>query len=128
MFYNVYRVAEAGMPRDHHAIFVETTRNSEGHIFQVTGNIQSGMVHDDKPGPKPEETAGYIGKILLGRVAVDKFPRIKSICESVPAPKKQFDLNRRLYPQEPLRRCQEWTAEAIEALVGAGVLQRCDEQ
>lgn len=37
-------------------------------------------------------------------------------------PKKQFDGPRRRYLDEPIRRCQEWTAEAIQALTSAGVL------
>lgn len=127
MSYNVYQIAEAGMPRDHHAIFVETGPDGKGWVFQVTGNIQNGMVHDDKYWPKPEESAGYISKTCIGQVAISNFSRMKPICESVPAPKKQFDLNRRLYPREAIRRCQEWTAEAIEALVEASILQRAQE-
>ncbi|KAJ5182716.1 hypothetical protein N7492_000332 [Penicillium capsulatum] len=80
------------------------------------------MVHEDKWWPRPEESAGYISKARLGDVVLTDFSRIKAICESVPAPKKQFELNRRLFPREPVRRCQEWTAAAIGALVQANVL------
>lgn len=82
------------------------------------------MRHDNKPGKKPEESTSYQSKTFIGTVAVANFSRIKPICESVPAPKKQFEGAQRLYPGEPLRRCQEWTAEAINALSNASVLQR----
>lgn len=125
-YYNVYRVVSAGLPRDHHAIFVETNMpDGTGWIFEVTGNIQNGMLHNDEPTQeKPEESATYQSKSLIGKVAVADFGRIKPICQAVPAPKKQFDGPRRLYPQEPLRRCQEWTQEAIDALFDARVLEK----
>jgi hypothetical protein len=124
MSYNVYRVSYAGLPRDHHAIFVEMNSDLSGHVFQVTGNIQSGMIHNDKPAKKPEESATYQSKEFIGKVAAADFVRIKPTCESVPAPRKQFEGPRRLYPNEPLRRCQEWTQEAVNALVSAGILKK----
>lgn len=124
MSYNVYRVSYAGLPRDHHAIFVEVNNDQSGHIFQVTGDIQNGMRHDDKPAKKPEESATYQGKEYIGKVAAGDFARIKPTCESIPPPKKQFEGPRKLYPNEPLRRCQEWTQEAVSALVTTGILKK----
>lgn len=123
MSYNVYRVSYAGLPRDHHAIFVEMNNDQSGWLFQVTGDIQNGMKHNDKPAKKPEESGTYQSKIAIGTVATADFARIKPTCESIPAPKKQFEGPRRLHPKEPLRRCQEWTQEAIDALVKAGILK-----
>lgn len=119
MSYNVYRVSYAGLPRDHHAIFVEMNNDQSGWLFQVTGDIQNGMIHNDKP----EESGTYQSKIAIGTVAPGDFARIKPTCESIPAPKKQFEGPRRLYPNEPLRRCQEWTQETIDALDKAGILK-----
>lgn len=124
MSYNVYRVSYAGLPRDHQAIFVETNDDQSGHVFQVTGDIQNGMTHNDKPAKKPEDSASYQSKQHIGKIAAADFARIKRTCESIPAPKKQFEGPRRLYPNEPLRRCQEWTQEAINALVNEGILKR----
>jgi hypothetical protein len=45
------------------------------------------------------------------------------ICRSIPPPKKQFNGPKRLYPKEPLRRCQEWIDEAVEALISNGILR-----
>lgn len=123
MSYKVYRVSYAGLPRDHYAIFVEMNNDQSGWLFQVTGDIQNGMKHNDKPAKKPEESGTYQNKITIGTVATADFARIKPTCESIPAPKKQFEGPRRLYPKEPLRRCQEWTQEAIDALVKAGILK-----
>lgn len=120
---NAYRVAYAGLPRDHHAIFVQTNDDQSGKLFQVVGDIQNGMTHGHKDAKKPEESATYQEKVLIGKVSSANFHRIKLICDSIPPPKKQFEGPRRLYPREPIRRCQEWTKEAIEALYGAGVLE-----
>lgn len=122
MSYNVYRVSYAGMPRDHHAIFVEKNSDESGWLFQVTGDVQRGMVHDDKAVRRPEDSATYQGKELIGQVTAANFNQIKGICCTIPPPKKQFEGPRRLYPREPIRRCQEWTAEAIQALRDGNVL------
>ncbi|KAG5290953.1 hypothetical protein I7I50_00866 [Histoplasma capsulatum G186AR] len=123
MSFEVYRVAYAGLPRDHHAIFVVTNDDQSGHLFQVTGNIQNGMTFEDKPGKKPEESASFQSKVFVGKVSAANFSRVKAICEDIPAPKKQFEGPRRLYPEEPIRRCQEWTTEALEALVNENVIE-----
>ncbi|WEW56709.1 hypothetical protein PRK78_002157 [Emydomyces testavorans] len=128
MSYNVYRVSSAGMPRDHHAIFVETNNPTTGcgHIYQVTGNIQTGMTYETKPASRPpEEDPSFLTKVLIGTVQAAMHPDMyRTVCCSVQPPKKQFDGPRRLFPQEPIRRCQEWTAEAIQALTDAGILKQ----
>ncbi|KAG6019737.1 hypothetical protein E4U41_003125 [Claviceps citrina] len=128
MSYPLYRVASLGAPRNHHAIFVQTedddTGAGAGIKFHVTGNIQNGMTFEkEKTAQRPESRAGYVGKILLGRVAAGDLARVEDICRGVPPPKKQFQGGRRLFPKEPLRRCQEWTRETIEALRAEGVLR-----
>ncbi|EGE00898.1 hypothetical protein TESG_08193 [Trichophyton tonsurans CBS 112818] len=125
MSYPVYRVAYGGLPRDHHSIFVETGENGPktGHLFHVTGDIQNGMVFDEKPAKEPESSATFVGKEKIGTVTHANYPRIKDICASITPPKKQFQGPKRLYPKEPLRRCQEWTRETVDALKDAQVLQ-----
>ncbi|OAL74792.1 hypothetical protein A7D00_0386 [Trichophyton violaceum] len=124
MSYSVYRVASAGLPRDHHAIFVETSENGEktGHLFQVTGNIQNGMSFEQRPEGQPEASSSFIDKQEIGAVTHANYYRIQEICEGIPPPRKQFEGEKRLYPKEPIRRCQEWMAEAIQALKEAQVL------
>ncbi|CEL05129.1 hypothetical protein ASPCAL06249 [Aspergillus calidoustus] len=97
-----YRVASVGMPRDHHAIFVEVNDDQSGHLFQVVGNIQNGMTHGHRPAEKPEEWIDYQGKIYIGRVSTANYSRIQPICDAILPPKKQFEGPRRLYPAEPI--------------------------
>ena len=123
MFYNVFLAAFIGAPRDHHAIYVETSADGAGYIFQVTGDIQNGMKYECKPGKKPENSASFSGKTYLGWIDVTHWNQIGDICSRVPPPKKQFKGPKKLFPKEPLRRCQDWTREAIQALTDAGVLQ-----
>ncbi|PGG97888.1 hypothetical protein AJ79_09060 [Helicocarpus griseus UAMH5409] len=126
MSYTVYRVAYSGLPRDHHTIFVETCEEGPetGRLFHVSGDIQNGMFFENKPVRKPDESATFVSKERIGSVTHDNYPRVLTTCENIPPPKKQFQGPKRLYPDEPLRRCQEWTAEAIQALIDAQVLQQ----
>ena len=125
MSYNVYLVEYSGWQRNHHVIFVETHEDGEksGYIYQVSGNIQQGMSYEHKKAKRPENSKTYDCKRLLGTVTIANYPYIRGICDSIPPPKKQFNGTRQLYPNEPLRRCQEWTAEAIQALTSQGILQ-----
>jgi len=110
-------------PRDHHAIFIETAADGTGYIFQVTGDIQNGMKYECKESRKPEASGSFSTKTPLGEIAATDWDRIGELCSSIPPPKKQFQGPKRLYPKEPLRHCQDWTQEAIQALTTAGVLQ-----
>lgn len=123
MAYKAYLITSLGAPRDHHAIFIETHEDGSGHIFQVTGNIQAGMTLGHRPGMKPEDEVGYVDKTYLGAVSTENYTRVEEIVDGVEVPTKQFDGPKRLDPKTPLRRCNEWAAEAIEALRGAGVLE-----
>ena len=48
MSYKVYRVSSASMPRDHHAIFVDTQADLTGHKYHVIESIQNSMVFEKK--------------------------------------------------------------------------------
>ena len=122
MSYPVYLVSSVGAPRDHHAIFVETDNNGYGFKFQVTGNIQEGMVYELKTGEKPEDSITFITKSYIGTTSEEDFDRIGSVLWAIPPPAKQFNGPRRIDPSLPLRRCQEWTKEAIQALKEQGIL------
>jgi hypothetical protein len=65
MSYNVFLVATlGGGALDHHAIFVETSADEAGYIFQVAGEVQNGMKYECKPGSKPE--ASFLSLVLGG--------------------------------------------------------------
>ena len=116
MCFEVYLVISAGAPRDHHAIFVETAPDLSGNVFQVTGNILNGMTYETKVAKRPEASASFQDKTLLGSVSHANYGRIDIECKKIPSPEKQFDLGKKLYPGVPLRRCQEWTSRAIAEL------------
>ncbi|PMD40206.1 hypothetical protein L207DRAFT_335439 [Hyaloscypha variabilis F] len=129
MSYQVFLVESLGAPRNHHAIFVETNvTDGSGYVFQVTGNIQTGMDYEVEQRCKPEESHTFMSKSSLGWVDAEGYGRINEICSSIPPPKKQFDGPKKIYPSEPLRRCQEWTQEAVQALRSSGVLQTAAAQ
>lgn len=125
MSYSVYLVENIGAPRNHKRIFVETAEgngNNSGHIFHVIGSMQNGMTYEEKTDEAPEEDGGYSSKKLLGSVTKERYSRVFEICQGIPPPRKQFQYHKRLYPNEPLRSCQEWAREAIAALRAADVL------
>jgi hypothetical protein len=125
MPYPAYLLTSFGAPRNHHSIFISTSPDNSGFIYQVTGNIQMGMTYGHRPTTNPEESHDIISKTYLGTVSEEDYnnDRIRSVVESIPAPAKQFDGPKRIDASVPLRRCQEWTAEAIRALKDGGVLR-----
>jgi len=123
MSYTVYLREHIGGARNHHVIFVQTESSGAGYIFQVAGNIQQGMAFDHKRAKKSEESETCIGQVEIGTVTKANFDRIQSIVETLPPPPKQFNGPTRIDPSVPLRRCQEWTADAIQLLRDEGVLE-----
>lgn len=125
MAYPLYLVKSQGMPRDHHALFVRFgSENEPDRLFNVTGNIMSGMAYEVVDSAQPEASPTFIGMQQLGWVLSSDSDRMDDICRGNPAPGKQFDGPRRIDPNKPLRRrCQEWTTEAIQMLRDAGVLR-----
>lgn len=125
----LYLVESAGQPRNHHALFVCVEQKEEsGWLFNVTGNIQSGMTYEEKSAEAPRQSLTFESMSVLGRVPSSSLQQISSICRSNPPPEKQFDGPKRIDSKKPLRRCQEWTAETIQLLEQEGLLQRDGEQ
>ena len=124
MSYTVYLIIETGIPRDHHALFAETHEAGPqtGHVYNVQGEIQNGMVYEAKTIEEPEKSPVFAERRRIGTISKDDYPRFIAVCQSIPVPKKQFEGARRLYPKERLRRCQEWAREAIDALVEQNVV------
>ncbi|KAK2608479.1 hypothetical protein QQS21_002941 [Conoideocrella luteorostrata] len=124
MSHTLYLVEFIGVPRNHHALFVRLDENERtGRLFNVTGNVQQGMVYESAPTESPEASPTFIGMTQLGRVSSADLQRIDDICRSNPPPGKQFDGTKRIDPKKPLRRCQEWTVESIQLLEAHQVLK-----
>lgn len=125
MSYSIFLIASIGAPRNHHALFLETDPPSKsGTILNVVGNIQAGMAFEERQSGDPETSDTFVGKTYLGDVRAGDVERVREVCRWNPAPGKQFDGPRRLFPGEKLRRCQEWTAETVGLLEEEGVLVR----
>jgi len=110
MSFNVYLVDCMGMPRNHHVIFVETHEDGDktGYLYQVTGNIQTVMIHEHRKAKQPEIPNSFGGlKQLIGTFTPNNYVHIRSVVNGVPPPKKQFNGLKKIYPNDPLRRCQE---------------------
>ena len=123
MSHAIYLVESIGAPRNHQAIFIETESEGDGYIFQVTGDIRNGMSFGHKSAKVPERSATFVSRSQIGTILIADFNRIQPIVETIDPPAKQFNKTKRINPREPLRRCQEWTAEAIQALRDAGILR-----
>lgn len=124
MSYPAYLLKTTGLPRNHHSLFIQTSPSGSGFIYLVSGNIQTGMFFNHKQSSIPLDEADFLSMTQIGCVSVQGFEkgRMKQVVESVEEPKKQFEGARRLFPREPLRRCQEWMAEVIARLGNEGVL------
>ncbi|KAF2495636.1 hypothetical protein BU16DRAFT_572866 [Lophium mytilinum] len=111
MAYSVWLVSYLGYPRDHHGIFVETGPDQTGFLFQ--------------PAKKPENSTTYVpdSKTYLGTVSEANYARIQPVVETFPPPPKQFHGGKKIDLAAPIRRCQEWTADAIQGLRDQGVLE-----
>ena len=77
------------MPRDHHAIWVDTGVKislpdgksvDAGEIVPVTGNIQQGMTFQVKDGIDPEEDDEGKEKIKIGTITQNDLERLKQSC------------------------------------------------
>ncbi|KLO83523.1 uncharacterized protein LW93_305 [Fusarium fujikuroi] len=121
--YSVYLVESMGIPRNHHANFIKTGNKKEGTIFNVTGNAMNGSILEIREtSQSPRSEATFESWTEIGVIVVDDLPRVKAICEANHPPGKQYDGLKKIDPEKPLRRCQEWTRETIGHLREQGVL------
>lgn len=84
------------------------------------------MQYEDTKSAKPEEDSAFVEgtKKKVGSIKKSDFARLREICQSIPVPGEQLNLNSsRIDTSKPVRRCTQWTAEAVEALLEAGILQ-----
>jgi len=122
--YTVYLVERLGMPRNHHVIFVEVSREDEtGLQYHVTGTVQIGMEFEIKnEDTSPRESPSFVSMSKLGLIKASDLDRLESICRSNPPPAKQFNGPHRIDKTKLLRRCQEWVSETVGLLRAEGVL------
>ncbi|KAK4206763.1 hypothetical protein QBC37DRAFT_380775 [Rhypophila decipiens] len=110
----------------HHVIFIQTDNDPDiegGHRFHVMGSLQQGM--DTKLDCSiyyPLNTKSVEWMQHKGWLRHGDLERAREICSRVPPPAKQFRGARRLV-KGPLRHCQHWVAEALDAMRAEGVLE-----
>jgi hypothetical protein len=114
---------------NHIGVFVETEEDGPktGRMFEVTGNIviRGGMQYEDTKSGNPEEDVAFaLGtKEKVGIVKKSDLARLRGICQSIPVPGEQLNLNSsRIDASKPVRRCIQWSSEAVEALREAKIL------
>ncbi|ATY64141.1 hypothetical protein A9K55_004734 [Cordyceps militaris] len=123
-YYPVFLVEDYGGPRNHHALWAQTSDAGAGFLYHVVGPVNNGAMHYD-PRPthsSPKELMTFVRMTEIGCVSSHDLQRMDEICRSNQAPVMQMQDGQLLYPGTPLRRCQEWTAETVELLKDAGVL------
>lgn len=123
MPFKVYFVSYLGIPKDHHAIFVETNADKSGNLFHVIGSIREGMRFEQKRSRNPLDSLLCNNKEHLGTVSETNYDDIENVVSAVEPPKKQYAGAEHINPHQPLRTCQEWTAEVIQALKETGILR-----
>ncbi|KAH6634446.1 hypothetical protein B0J18DRAFT_19961 [Chaetomium sp. MPI-SDFR-AT-0129] len=131
--YKVFLAEYCRIPENHHAIYIDSHPSDpvsrHGQIFHVIGSLQTGLKFETRTVVFPFDTPGgesiqHIGWILKGdQTAEECFRRVEAVCLTIPPPKKQYNLMKRLYPDEPIRHCQHWIQEAKEALFAANILE-----
>ncbi|KAM7210615.1 hypothetical protein V8F06_014005, partial [Rhypophila decipiens] len=109
---------------NHHVIFIQTVPGPDcrrGHRFHVLGSVQQGMYMklDDSLHPLDSHSCHWMQH--KGWLRHEDLERAREICRGVPPPAKQFDGAKRL-GRGPLRHCQHWVAEALDAMSTEGVL------
>nr|OQO19661.1 hypothetical protein B0A51_10970 [Rachicladosporium sp. CCFEE 5018] len=130
-FFSVYTAESLGSTINHIKIFIETHENGtgSGRTYEVTGTIVKGgggqKYEEDHaaadPANRPEHVAGT--KLKVGLVREVDLEQFSEVCRSVPTPEPQLNLNgSRMDPSKPVRRCTEWTREAVKALIKSGIL------
>lgn len=131
--YPVYLSAHlGGGERDHHLIFIQTDINDDevpagGYYFHVVGTLQIGMAINFEKRRHPFHSYTFKWLQHKGWMRHGDLEKAKEICNGVAPPAKQFDGPRRLAKGTPLRRCQHWAAEALDAMRAEGVLKPLGE-
>ncbi|KAJ8070322.1 hypothetical protein OCU04_000702 [Sclerotinia nivalis] len=112
MSFNAYMVDFLGVSR---GIFVQTDEcgRDTGHLYQVIGDMQNGMIHAHKEIKRPNNSSRFIGT-----VSASQYSQVRTVCDSITAGPPKID------PANSLRHYQEWTNSVVEMLYAREVLQR----
>jgi hypothetical protein len=123
-----------GGKANHTGVFIETSP-SNGEIFHVVGSVcirGGGMkyVRQTAQNPADDEARQFVSGTMKLEGVIDEqdLEKVDEACKAVPESKEQLTLSgKKLYPNEPIRRCAQWTVEAVEELKKRGLLKEVDE-
>jgi hypothetical protein len=116
--YAVYRVEEAGQP-NRVFLFVETHQDEPGSgiVYQVTGDLKTGMKYERKKAKQPEKSPTYASKSRIGTISAAKLGDVHLNCLWVPAPEAQLKPDGHpMNPFAPIRGSDEWVSEVVKSL------------
>ncbi|KAF1817783.1 uncharacterized protein K489DRAFT_167980 [Dissoconium aciculare CBS 342.82] len=104
-----------------------TSEKPSGILYNVIGTIVigAGQTYEVRETTNPQLAIEHIPGTYrcIGQVRHEDLDRFAAICESIPVPGPQLSLRGKpVDPTKPVRRCTEWTMEAVEALKEAGIL------
>jgi len=109
MSFKVYKVEYIGQPgrRNHVDLFVETGDEGSGILYPVVGSILREMEYQRREGHHYSKSFSFVPgtDVLIGNVQSADLSRFDRICESVPAPGAQLNLDgSQINASVPLRR------------------------
>ncbi|KAK3305694.1 uncharacterized protein B0T15DRAFT_533134 [Chaetomium strumarium] len=81
------------------------------------------MRYNPKPVHPPRELVSLQAMKEISYVPASLYDQVHSVCSSIPPPAKQYHGPKLLVPKSQLRRCQEWTREAVHEPRAQGILQ-----
>lgn len=125
-FYTVEYLRQPGR-RNHVAIFIESNEDGDEILYHVVRSILMGMGYQRRKSHNYARSVGFVRvtDILVGQVQAADLSRFDAICDSVPAPCAQLNLNGSpIDASKPLRRCIEWIKEVVEQAVAEGVVKK----
>lgn len=85
------------------------------------------MTHEFKPAVDPLRSTTGLSKQQIGWVTKQNHHRMEAVYRMVRPPTAQLALNgTRLNPSQPIRHCQHWVAEVVDALKAEKILDLYD--
>jgi hypothetical protein len=127
--------------RYHVALFLQTSSSGSGHLFNVVGDLVTGMSYASHLQPDPKLDENFYDRQLLGRVSADVgVEGIDEVLRVLPPPPKQREFNTKTMRMEQVDakgrffeegesrpdfvKCTEWTERvALPELVRRGLLR-----
>ncbi|GAO14962.1 hypothetical protein UVI_02028100 [Ustilaginoidea virens] len=119
--FSVYEVRFGEGPTTHHGIFLQTSEDGSGTLFDVRGSVGAGggLVFKSSP----ERLCRFDYTAARGAISKQDVPKLETICGNVPAPGSQYPASGGTGLAVPNCRCIEWNAEAWMAIESSGILR-----